>query len=75
MTIRIAINGYGRIGRDLHRQLLGDENFEIVAINSRSKADSHAYLLQYDSLYGKCDADIRSMCSQGFAKAFYEANK
>ena len=58
MATRIAINGYGRIGRDLHRQLLNDENFEIVAINSRSKADSHAYLLKYDSLYGKCDADI-----------------
>lgn len=59
MAIKIAINGYGRIGRDLHRQILGMDDIEIVAINSRAGADSHAYLLKYDSLYGKCDADIK----------------
>lgn len=59
MSIRIAINGYGRIGRDLHRQILKTDDIEIVAINSRAAADSHAYLLKYDSLYGKCDADIK----------------
>jgi glyceraldehyde 3-phosphate dehydrogenase len=58
MTIRVAINGYGRIGRDLHRQLIGMEGIEVVAINSRADAESHAYLLKYDSLYGKCDAEI-----------------
>jgi glyceraldehyde 3-phosphate dehydrogenase len=58
MPIRVAINGYGRIGRGLHRQLLENPEMEIVAINSRSDAESHAYLLRYDSLYGKCDADI-----------------
>ena len=56
--LKIAINGYGRIGRDLHRQLMDDETVEVVAVNSRSAADSHAYLLKYDSLYGKCNADI-----------------
>lgn len=59
MTIKIAINGYGRIGRDLHRQVLETDDIEVVAINSRAEADSHAYLLRYDSLYGKCDADIQ----------------
>ena len=59
MSVRIAINGYGRIGRGLHRQILETDDIEVVAINSRSKADSHAYLLKYDSLYGKCDADIQ----------------
>lgn len=58
MPIRIAINGYGRIGRGLHRQLLETDDIEIVAINSRADAESHAYLLKYDSLYGKCHADI-----------------
>lgn len=58
MAIKIAINGYGRIGRDLHRQVLKADDLEVVAINSRAEADSHAYLLKYDSLYGKCDADI-----------------
>jgi len=56
--MRVAINGYGRIGRNLHRQLLKTEGIDVVAINSRADADSHAYLLKYDSLYGKCDADI-----------------
>ncbi len=56
--IKVAINGYGRIGRDLHRQILETDDTEVVAINSRAEADSHAHLLKYDSLYGKCNADI-----------------
>ena len=59
MAIKVAINGYGRIGRDLHRQILETDDIEVVAINSRAEVDSHAYLLRYDSLYGKCDADIQ----------------
>jgi glyceraldehyde 3-phosphate dehydrogenase len=59
MAIKIAINGYGRIGRDLHRQILNCKDIELVAINSRAEVFSHAYLLKHDSLYGKCDADIK----------------
>lgn len=59
MSIKIAINGYGRIGRGLHRKILDTDDIELVAINSGSAADSHAYLLKYDSLYGKCHADIK----------------
>lgn len=59
MPIKIAINGYGRIGRDFHRQVLETDDIEVVAINSRAEADSHAHLLKHDSLYGKCDADIQ----------------
>lgn len=58
MPIKIAINGYGRIGRGLHRQAIASKDLQVVAINSRSGADSHAHLLKYDSLYAKCDADI-----------------
>lgn len=58
MPIKIAINGYGRIGRGLHRLLVDCDDIELVAINSGSDAESHAYLLKYDSLYGKCNADI-----------------
>ncbi len=58
-NIKVAINGYGRIGRDLHRQLLETEGVDVVAINSRADAHSHAYLLRYDSLYGKCKAEIK----------------
>jgi len=57
--VKVAINGYGRIGRDLHRQILEIDDVEVVAINSRADSESHAYLLKYDSLYGKCHADIR----------------
>lgn len=59
MKLKIAINGYGRIGRGLHRKILKTDDIEVVAINSGSDAESHAYLLKYDSLYGKCDADIK----------------
>ncbi len=56
--IRVAINGYGRIGRCFHRQALGDAAIEIVAVNSRADAAMHAHLLKYDSIYGKCAAEI-----------------
>ena len=58
--IKVAINGYGRIGRCFHRQVLGDPAIEIVAVNSRSSAEMHAHLLKYDSIFGKCDAEISS---------------
>ncbi|MFA7685428.1 MAG: type I glyceraldehyde-3-phosphate dehydrogenase [Candidatus Gracilibacteria bacterium] len=59
MSIKIGINGYGRIGRDLHRQLLKVPEIEVVAINSRADVSSHVYLLKYDSLYGICNAEIK----------------
>lgn len=58
MPIKVAINGYGRIGRDFHRQVLNSDDIEVVAINSRAEVSSHAYLLKYDSLYGKLNADV-----------------
>jgi len=58
MPIRIGINGYGRIGRNLHRQLLKFDDIEVVAINSRANAASHMYLLKHDSLYGTLDASM-----------------
>jgi glyceraldehyde 3-phosphate dehydrogenase len=58
MPIKIAINGYGRVGRDLHRQVLNEADMEVVAINSRAAADSHAYLLKHDSIYGHLDASV-----------------
>lgn len=56
--LRVAINGYGRIGRNVHRQLLGNPNIKIVAINSRSEAEMRAHLLKYDSLHGKIENKI-----------------
>ena len=58
--VRVAVNGFGRIGRNVHRQFLSrfSKDIEVVGINASSDADMRAYLLKYDSLHGKCDADI-----------------
>lgn len=50
--VRIGINGFGRIGRIATRIALERKGVEVVAINSRADATSHAYLLKYDSSYG-----------------------
>jgi len=50
--IKLAINGFGRIGRLALRQILSDEQFEIVAINDLSTPEMLAYLLKYDSVQG-----------------------
>lgn len=50
---RIAINGFGRIGRNVMRQLLNEKNVEVVAINDLVKADMLAHLFEFDSVYGR----------------------
>ncbi len=49
----IAINGFGRIGRLFLREAIGNKNINIVAINDLGTPESLAYLLEYDSVYGK----------------------
>jgi len=56
--IRIAINGFGRIGRIFFRQAVENQQFEIVAINDLAPKENLLYLLRYDSVYGKFDYDI-----------------
>ena len=62
MTVRIAINGFGRIGRNILRAL--EENhkrdFEIVRVNDLSKTDNLAHLLKYDSVHGRFNGHIES---------------
>jgi len=58
MGIRVAINGFGRVGRYLVRACYGREDIEIVAINSRAKPAVLAHLLKYDSVHGIFAADI-----------------
>jgi glyceraldehyde 3-phosphate dehydrogenase len=58
MTIKIAINGFGRVGRYMVRACLNYQNIEIVAINSRAKAEVLAHLLKYDSVHGKIKAAV-----------------
>lgn len=58
--LRVAINGYGRIGRLVHRQFLQKfkNDVHVVAINASSDAAMRAYLLKYDSLHGRFDGII-----------------
>ena len=58
--LRIGINGYGRIGRNLHRLLLDNPDISVVAVNSRSPAKMRAHLLKYDSLHGTLPNEISS---------------
>ncbi len=59
--LKIGLNGYGRIGRNVHRLLLDHPEMEVVAINARSEnAEMRSHLLKYDSLHGKLLNDIRA---------------
>ena len=51
--VRVAINGFGRIGRTFMRSAFGHPDFEVVAINDLGSLDNLAYLLKYDSVYGR----------------------
>ena len=52
MTVRVAINGFGRIGRNIYRAALGDPEIEVVAVNDITDAKTLAHLLKYDSILG-----------------------
>ena len=56
--IKIAINGFGRIGRLTFRKVFGDSNYEVVAINDLTSPDMLAYLLKYDSVQGRYDHTV-----------------
>ncbi len=58
MGIRVAINGFGRVGRYIIRACLDSNDLDIVAINSRAKTDILAHLLKYDSVHGKIQTDV-----------------
>jgi len=54
MGVRVAINGFGRIGRLMARHLLGREGLELVAVNDLSSPEMLAYLFAHDSVHGAC---------------------
>jgi len=59
MSVRIAINGFGRIGRMVTRLALMDDSIEIVAINDLYPIEELVYLLKYDSAFGRFDHDVQ----------------
>ncbi|MCD6486571.1 MAG: type I glyceraldehyde-3-phosphate dehydrogenase [Syntrophobacterales bacterium] len=58
MCVKVAINGFGRIGRFLVRACLERNDIEIVAVNTRANAQILLHLLKYDSVHGKIKADV-----------------
>ncbi|MCY4387954.1 MAG: type I glyceraldehyde-3-phosphate dehydrogenase [Desulfurellaceae bacterium] len=58
MAIRVGINGFGRIGRNVFRASLNEPELEFVAINDITDAKTLAHLLHYDSVHGQLDANI-----------------
>lgn len=58
MGIKVAINGFGRIGRNVLRTCLGDKDIDFVAVNDLTDTKTLAHLLKYDSIMGNLDNDI-----------------
>ncbi len=58
MAIKVGINGFGRIGRNIMRAAMDDNGIDIVAVNDLTNADTLAHLLKYDSILGNLKADI-----------------
>jgi glyceraldehyde 3-phosphate dehydrogenase len=60
MAIKVGINGFGRIGRNVFRASLNDSNLDIVAVNDLTSPATLAHLLKYDSILGNLSSDIRA---------------
>lgn len=62
MTIRVAINGFGRIGRNVLRAIVesGRTDIEVVAINDLGQVETNAHLLRFDSVHGRFPAKVTS---------------
>jgi glyceraldehyde 3-phosphate dehydrogenase len=60
MPVRVGINGFGRIGRNIMRAALGDRNIDFVAVNDLTSAKTLAHLLKYDSVLGNLHATVQA---------------
>jgi len=60
MAVRVGINGFGRIGRNIMRAALGDKDIDFVAVNDLTNSATLAHLLKYDSVLGNLDADVKA---------------
>ncbi|RUM62174.1 MAG: type I glyceraldehyde-3-phosphate dehydrogenase [Persephonella sp.] len=60
MAVKVAINGFGRIGRNFFRACYGNENIEIVGINDLTDAYTLAHLLKYDSVHGRFNGEVKA---------------
>src|SRR5499426_885356 len=60
MSVKVGINGFGRIGRNILRTSLGDKDIDFVAVNDLTDTKTLAHLLKYDSVLGNLDHEISS---------------
>jgi glyceraldehyde 3-phosphate dehydrogenase len=60
MAVKVGINGFGRIGRNIMRAALDDGNIDFVAVNDLTNAATLAHLLKYDSVLGNLKADVKA---------------
>lgn len=60
MVLKLAINGFGRIGRLVFREAMKHDEFEVVAVNDLTDAGQLAHLLKYDSVHGVYDAEVQA---------------
>jgi glyceraldehyde 3-phosphate dehydrogenase (phosphorylating) len=60
MAVKVGINGFGRIGRNIFRAAMGRGDIDFVAVNDITDTGTLAHLLKYDSVLGNLDADIQS---------------
>ena len=65
MSVKVAINGFGRIGRLAFRQMFGEEGYEIVAINDLTSPEMLAHLLKYDSAQGRYEKADTVVAGEG----------
>lgn len=60
MAVKVAINGFGRIGRNIYRAAVNEKEIDFVAVNDLTDANTLAHLLKYDSILGELKADIKA---------------
>ena len=60
MAVKVGINGFGRIGRNIMRAAMGNREIDFVAVNDLTNAATLAHLLKYDSVLGNLHADVRA---------------
>src|SRR5437868_8250347 len=60
MAVKVGINGFGRIGRNIMRAAMGNRDIDFVAVNDLTNAATLAHLLKYDSVLGNLDTNVRA---------------
>src|SRR5215208_6482379 len=60
MPVRVGINGFGRIGRNIMRAAMGNKDIDFVAVNDLTNAATLAHLFKYDSVLGNLEAEVRA---------------